>query len=132
MDAAVRQLVWHRASDRCEYCRLAQAAAPAFTFHVEHIRARQHRGSDDPSNLALACPDCNRHKGPNLSGIDPESRQLVPLFNPRIHSWDEHFTMQGPRIRGLTATGRATVELLDMNNDERVEMRGELQDAGEI
>ena len=42
MDAAVRQLVWHRAGDRCEYCRLPQAAAPAFTFHVEHIRARQH------------------------------------------------------------------------------------------
>ena len=121
-----------RAGDHCEYCRLPQAAAPAFTFHVEHIRARQHGGSDDLSNLALACPDCNRRKGPNLSGIDAESQQLVPLFNPRIHSWEEHFRMQGSWIRGLTATGRATVELLDMNNDERVEMRGELHNAGGI
>ena len=132
MDAAVRQLVWQRAGDRCEYCRLPQAAAPAFTFHVEHIRARQHGGGDEPSNLALACPDCNRHKGPNLGAIDPETRAVVSLFHPREHLWNEHFAMVGARIEGITAVGRATAELLDMNNDERVEMRAELQDCGEM
>jgi hypothetical protein len=132
MDAAARQLVWQRAGDRCEYCRLPQAAAPAFTFHVEHIRARQHGGGDEPANLALACPDCNRHKGPNLSAIDPETQTVVSLFHPREHAWNEHFAMVGAQIEGITAVGRATVELLDMNNDERVEMRAELQDCGEM
>ena len=132
MDAALRQLVWHRAGDRGEYCRLPQAAAPALTFHVEHIRARQHRGGDEPSHLALACPDCNRHKGPNLSAIDPQTLRVVSLFHPREHTWNEHFTMEGARIQGISAAGRATVELLDMNNDERVAMRAELQDAGEM
>jgi hypothetical protein len=82
--------------------------------------------------LALACPDCNRHKGPNLSAIDPETQTVVSLFHPREHAWNEHFAMVGAQIEGITAVGRATVELLDMNNDERVEMRAELQDFGEM
>jgi hypothetical protein len=38
--------------------------------------------------------------------------------------------MIGPEIVGLTDTGRATVRLLDMNEDERVAMRAELQAEG--
>lgn len=116
----------------CEYCGLPQAAAAFFTFHIEHVVARQHGGGDDPSNLALACPDCNFHKGPNLSSIDPDTQQAVPLFDPRSHSWDEHFAAEGARIVGLTPTGRATVRLLNMNEDARVEMRAELQAAGDL
>jgi 5-methylcytosine-specific restriction endonuclease McrA len=33
-------------------------------------------------NLALACIDCNLQKGPNLSGIDPETRKVTELFIP--------------------------------------------------
>jgi 5-methylcytosine-specific restriction endonuclease McrA len=33
-------------------------------FHIEHVIPRQHGGSDDADNLALACPDCNLRKGP--------------------------------------------------------------------
>jgi len=39
-------------------------------FHVEHIVPKQHSGSDDAENLALACEWRNLHKGPNLAGID--------------------------------------------------------------
>ena len=63
MEASLRELLRRRATHRCEYCHLPQAAAPFLTFHIEHIRARQHGGDDDSSNLALACPDCNAHKG---------------------------------------------------------------------
>jgi hypothetical protein len=38
--------------------------------------------------------------------------------------------MLGPEIVGLTEIGRATVRLLDMNEDERVVMRAELQSEG--
>jgi hypothetical protein len=130
MDAATRQLVRRRAGHRCEYCRLPQDAAPYVTFHIEHIRARQHQGDDDPSNLANACPDCNAKKGPNLTTISPDRGEIVALFNPRVHVWDEHFAMVGPEIVGLTEIGRATVRLLDMNEDERVVMRAELQAEG--
>jgi 5-methylcytosine-specific restriction endonuclease McrA len=85
MDEATRELVRRRANGRCEYCGLPQEAAPFFRFHIEHIRARQHHGQDDPSNLALACPDCNAKKGPNLTTVSPDTGRVVELFNPRIH-----------------------------------------------
>ena len=81
MDAATRRLVRSRALHRCEYCTLPQSALPLATFHVEHIKARQHGGSDDPDNLALACGHCNRHTGPNLTAIDPQTNDIVHLFD---------------------------------------------------
>src|SRR5688572_18618303 len=101
MDEAVRQLVRQRASDRCEYCRLPQHAAPYVAFHVEHIRARQHQGDDNPLNLAWSCPDCNAKKGPNLATVSADTGNLIALFNPRLHAWEEHFAMVGPEIIGL-------------------------------
>jgi len=132
MDEGVRQFVRQRADHRCEYCRLPQECAPVVTFHVEHIRARQHHGDDDPSNLCLACPRCNRFKGPNLTTYDPDSNEKVDVFNPRINVWDEHFEFDGIRIVGLTPIGRGTVELLQMNAEDRLDVRAALDDRGEL
>lgn len=63
MDAATRNLVRRRAGDRCEYCGLRQELSPLAALHMEHVRPKKHGGSDDPDNLALACVDCNLHKG---------------------------------------------------------------------
>ena len=54
MDERLRQTVRERADHRCEYCCLRQEAEPFFAYHVEHIVARQHGGTDDNANLALA------------------------------------------------------------------------------
>ncbi|MGI8972368.1 MAG: HNH endonuclease [Dehalococcoidia bacterium] len=126
MDAATRTQVRRRAGNCCEYCGLAQEAVPVVTFHIEHIIPRQHGGGDDPSNLALACYHCNHHKGPNLTGIDPETGEIIPLFNPRTQRWDEHFALEGREVVGLTPTGRTTVRVLTMNSDVQQELRAEL------
>lgn len=81
MDANTRQFVRQRAGGICEYCRIPQAASPLIPFHVEHIIPKQHGGSDDPKGLALACDRCNAYKGPNLTSIDPDTGDVVPLFN---------------------------------------------------
>ncbi len=132
MDATTRQQVRSRAADRCEYCGLPQAAAPVFRFHVEHIHAQQHVRDESLTNLALSCPDCNRYKGPNLSSLNLETRQIVPLFNPRTENWGEHFRFHGPTIIGITLVGQVTVRLLQMNDEERLELRRELMAAGEM
>ena len=132
MDASVRLLVRHRARDRCEYCHLPQAATCFLSFHVEHIEAQQHVVDDSPENLALACPDCNRHKGPNLVTLDQLTRVLVRLFHPRRDSWNAHFEYRGAILAGLTPVGHATVRLLQMNTVERIEMRAELLSLGEM
>ena len=130
MTAALRELVRQRAIGRCEYCRMPQAAMPDAPFHVEHVVARQHRGTEDPANLALACPQCNCCKGTNLAGIDPDSAREARLFHPRSDLWDEHFTFDGERIHGLTAVGRTTAWLLRMNSGPYVMLRRQLMDEG--
>jgi hypothetical protein len=105
---------------------LPQSAVAMSTFHVEHVRARKHGGQDDTHNLALACQSCNLHKGTNLTGIDPETDQIVPLFNPRQDVHSEHFTARGISIVGLTPTGRATVNVLAMNSDDQLAIRSAL------
>jgi hypothetical protein len=100
MDAALRELVRQRAGNRCEYCRLHQHHSP-FVLQIEHIVARKHGGNDDSSNLALACDRCNLHKGSDLTGIDPETNQIVALFHPRTQSWIEHFTFLKPIARTI-------------------------------
>ena len=133
IDASLRDLVWHRAQGRCEYCRLPQRAIEA-TFHVEHILAQQHSppDADAPDNLALACHQCNLRKGTNLSTIDPTSGSVVQLFHPRRDDWHEHFALDGAAIVGRTATGRATVQLLQFNTSRRLELREGLIAAGEF
>ena len=129
MHSSVRERVRLRADHRCEYCRLPQAVI-FFAFHIEHIRARQHGGNDDPENLALACPFCNRYKGPNLTSIDPETNQTTELFNPRVHSWKDHFATKGSVIVGQSPIGRATAKLLQMNSSRQIEIRAELIATG--
>ena len=132
MDAAVRALVHHRADNRCEYCLLKQEHLPFLTFQVEHIIPRKHGGDDDPVNLALTCDRCNSHKGANLTGIDPETGEIIALFNPRKHDWEEHFRRSDITIVGLTAVGRATVRVLNMNEERRVRLRAVLKQFGRL
>ncbi len=121
VDANLRRLVRERAENRCEYCGCHQDELPFVTFHVEHIIARQHGGADDESNLCLACHWCNFHKGPNLSTI--VDGELVPLFHPRLQRWDDHFAKLEDMIIGTTAIGQGTVELFNMNDGDRCELR---------
>ena len=74
MDERLRQTVRERAAYRCEYCSLPQDAEPFFAYHVEHVVARQHGGTDDSGNLALACYHCNAHKGPIRPVSSPHSQ----------------------------------------------------------
>lgn len=129
MDAATSQLVRQRAGNRCEYCHLPQDFSD-LRFHVEHIVPRQHRGSDNPDNLALACPECNLHKGPNLTGIDPDTNQVTPLFHPRRDKWEDHFALVDGRIAGKTPTGRTTAWLLTMNTNDNLRIRQRLVRLG--
>ncbi|MBN2021284.1 MAG: HNH endonuclease [Pirellulales bacterium] len=131
MDNALRFLVRRRAGDVCEYCRLPQAASRFVSFHVEHVIARQHGGLTETDNLALACHFCNFHKGPNIASLDPETGDLVPLFHPRRDRWTDHFRWEGTLVVGRTPTGRATAQLLAMNDWQRVEVRENLRTEGE-
>lgn len=123
MDRATREFVRQRAGLRCEYCQLPESLSPLARLQIEHIRPIKHGGTDDVENLALACIDCNLRKGPNLSGIDPETDAIEPLFHPRLQRWDDHFGWEGARIVGASGCGRATVAVMDFNMLDRVQVR---------
>ncbi|MEO8428546.1 MAG: HNH endonuclease signature motif containing protein [Verrucomicrobiota bacterium] len=122
MDARLRRVVTQRAEGRCEYCGLRQEQEP-LSFHVEHVTPRQHGGKDTAENLALACHHCNLCKGPNLSGLDPQTGEMTRLFHPRLDDWAAHFTRRGGEVIGLSVVGRTTVSLLKMNEDGRLQLR---------
>jgi hypothetical protein len=125
----LRRQVQERAQGRCEYC-LIHEVDMYYPHEADHVIAEKHGGSTSLANLAWACFYCNRFKGSDLSSVDPLSHKIVPLFNPREQSWKRHFRLNGGLIEGITASGRATVALLHLNDPERVAYRLGLIDIG--
>ena len=82
------------------------------------------------ANSAWSCAQCNGAKGSDATAYDPDTDELVRLFNPRADSWEEHFSWDGPVLLGKTTIGRATVALLRINDPARVEQRRLLMEAG--
>jgi len=95
------------------------------SFHVDHVTPIAAGGQTTANNLALACVSCSLRKGALQSALDPESRQAVPIFNPREQQWGEHFWWQGLQVIGTTATGRATIAVLRLNRPSILAIRAE-------
>jgi hypothetical protein len=113
-----------RAHGRCEYC-LAPQFVFNFSHEVDHIFPPGEGGTDDPSNLALACRACNVFKGNRTTGIDETNGREVRLFHPRTQIWSDHFAFDPTSLRfvGRTATGRATIARLDLNHEFQIAAR---------
>lgn len=114
----VARRVREAARNRCGSCLSPQHLVMA-RLQIEHIIPRAKGGTSEESNLWLSCPLCNNFKGDLTSGDDPDTRETVPLFDPRRQEWFEHFawTADGLRIIGKTPTGRATVATLHLSDD---------------
>jgi hypothetical protein len=128
----LRRQVRERAQGLCEYC-LCPADLTSAPFHCEHIQPRNAGGETTLDNLAWSCPSCNGHKYTHTHAIDSQSGRRVPLFHPRRQKWKRHFAWSADflHIVGRTQTGRATVEALQMNRPELVNLRRMLHLIGE-
>ena len=113
---ALRLAVAEQAKHRCGYC-LTQEAVSGFEMEYDHLVPQALGGQTLEDNLWLACSYCNDAKNKRLVVLDPESGELVNLFNPRTQKWAEHFEWveEGEKIIGLTPVGRATVVALSLN-----------------
>jgi hypothetical protein len=118
----VAREVRQRAKGRCEYCHLPADVYP-LPLHADHIIARQHGGQTVLENLALACLHCNRHKGPNIAGTDPNTGKLSRLFHPRVDLRNEHFEWTGAALGGRTEIGRVTIHVLAINDSDFLALR---------
>jgi hypothetical protein len=102
---------------RCCYC-LTSVANSGIPMTYDHILPRSKGGATTFENLCLACRTCNEYKSDTTQAEDPLTGETLPLFNPRTQNWTDHFTwsLDSTRVEGLTATGRATIAALRMNN----------------
>jgi hypothetical protein len=117
--AAVIRRVVAAAGDRCGYCLTPQCYILG-PLEIDHIIPFALGGTDDESNLWLACSVCNRHKSQKIVAVDPATGQTVRLFNPRTDRWADHFrwSPDGIRVIGQTPIGRATVLALQLDCDK--------------
>jgi hypothetical protein len=120
---AQREAIRELAGNCCEYCRVREDGLLAL-FQIDHIIPVKHGGMDDDENLCLACLKCNGYKGPNVAALDPETGDATKLYNPRQQIWDEHFAVNDDAtLRGLSPEGRATILVLRINEESRVQTR---------
>jgi hypothetical protein len=120
----LKTTVSERARRRCEYCKSPERYSPS-PFAVEHILPEDKGGPTTEDNLAWSCMGCNHHKHTCTESLDPETGFLTPLFNPRTQRWSDHFGWSEDflTIVGLTPTGRATVERLQLNRENLLNLR---------
>ena len=113
---ALRNRVAAQAGHRCGYCRTSTFLVGT-AFEIDHIVPESLGGRTEEENLWLACPTCNGHKSNRIAATDPATGEVVRLFDPRRQEWSEHFmwTTSGDEIIGITPTGRATLEALQLN-----------------
>lgn len=132
ISAKLRLKVTQRANDLCEYCKSPKAYSPS-PFDTEHITPLSLGGSSTLDNLAYSCNGCNGHKYNKTKSLDPIAEILVPLYNPRVGNWADHFAWDedGLMIIGITPSGRATVEALKLNRPALLNLRKLLQIVGE-
>lgn len=86
---------------------------------MDHVTPISFGGATAADNLALACFRRDRRKGNAVRAVGPDTQHEVSFFNPRADAWREHFvwSSDGLDVVPLTATGRATVQRLDLNRD---------------
>lgn len=131
LSEAIREKVRQRAGNRCEYC-LSHQDYVMGKLQIDHVKPIAKGGADSEENLCLACELCNQYKWTQTEEVDPQSRETVPLFNPRQQTWCDHFawSLDGAEIIGLTAYGRATIIALKLNNRLAVTVRRNWVQAG--
>lgn len=124
LSEAIRGRIRNAAANRCGYCLSPQNLVMA-TLEIEHIIPKVRGGSSDETNLWLACRLCNSFKASQTHCVDPRTGRDVALFHPGNQKWSNHFrwSRDGSRIIGTSATGRATIVALQLNNRIAVTVR---------
>jgi hypothetical protein len=127
----LRERVRAAARHRCGYCLCAEWFT-GFPMEIDHLIPESLGGPTEEDNLWLACSLCNEHRGNRTAATDRATGEVVRLFDPRHQTWTDHFRWNdtGEVIIGLTPTGRATVEALQLNRAVRVDARRNWVSAG--
>lgn len=114
---SIKALITNSDRNCCCYC-LTTEANSGIAMTYDHIQPVSKGGETSFDNVCLACRSCNEFKSNSIEATDPLTGESFTLFNPRKQKWSDHFawSIDGTRVEGKTAIGRATVVGLRMNN----------------
>ncbi|MBX7086174.1 MAG: HNH endonuclease [Leptospirales bacterium] len=109
----------------CVYCRTPDTMKGYDAFGVEHYLPKStHPELElEYSNLYYACNSCNSLKG----DLVPTRDLFIP--NPCDHIMWDHLRCWQYHVEGRSQAGRFTIELLNLNNDERMMFRKAVIDS---
>lgn len=131
LSAALRQRLQQADDKQCAYCQTSvdNTGQP---LTIDHIIPLATGGETTFDNLCFACRRCNESKRGMVVARDPLTGEMTALFHPRRDIWSDHFNWDGSatHIVGSTATGRATVLALAMNDETIVGARRRWVSAG--
>ena len=115
----------------CEYCLHPENYATDF-FQFDHIVPLSEGGDNSLGNLARSCGFCNSFKKQKTYYYDSSTGSDCSIFNPRKDTWIEHFEWSDDclLVLGLTATARATIDLLHLNRQNLQNLRRVLHKSG--
>lgn len=98
--------VMRRDNHACRYCG---RAAPNVTLTVDHVVPVALGGSDDPTNLATACQDCNSGKATTPLGAPTVDDVAVVMLR-----WSRAMAEAAKLQRDNRAAVESTIDLFDL------------------
>lgn len=109
---------------KCAYCECILAIESKYV-EVEHFRNKGRHPTSvvEWDNLLPACKRCNAAKGSHDTVAEP-------MLNPYTDDPKEHLWFKLYRLRPATAIGATTIDVVDLNDIERlVQVRFEIGEA---
>jgi 5-methylcytosine-specific restriction endonuclease McrA len=100
----IRREVWERDNGQCHYCGSALPVPgnrKTTITQIDHIVSVAKGGSDDLSNLILACKVCNRHKGKKDYRTFLEEEILKHTKIVTVLEWRLHNVKSSQGIRSV-------------------------------
>jgi hypothetical protein len=102
---------------KCSYCECDLTEESKY-MEVEHFEDKKHNPEKVViwENLLPSCKKCNGAK--STHDVIAE-----PILNPYIQDPKEHLSIRFFRMRGLTEIGRESIDVVGLNNQERLVLK---------